>query len=105
MLKKRLVLFFLFLCSFAVLSPVFSDLQESVKVSLIEIWVKVTDKANQPVSNLQPNDFKIYIDGKQMASRCFDKTFDTAQPSPSTDAYFVGDPSAPAANGPKAKYI
>ena len=75
MFRKSVVLSLLCIGVFAFLSPVFSDLQENVRVDLIEIWVKVTDKDNHPVRGLGPDDFQIYIDNKRMETRCFDQTF------------------------------
>ena len=53
--------------------PVFSQLEEEVRVDLIEVWAKVTDKNNTVVTDLKPEDFSIYIDGKKMEMRCFDR--------------------------------
>lgn len=59
--------------------PVFSQLEEEVRVDLIEVWAKVTDKNNQLVTDLKPEDFSIYIDDKKMEMRCFDRVFDEPQ--------------------------
>jgi VWFA-related protein len=59
--------------------PVFSQLEEEVRVDLIEVWAKVTDKNNQLVTDLKPEDFSIYIDGKKMEMRCFDRVFEAPQ--------------------------
>ncbi|HSE42518.1 MAG TPA: VWA domain-containing protein [Acidobacteriota bacterium] len=56
--------------------PVFCQLEEEVRVDLIEVWAKVTDKDNKVVTDLKPEEFSIFIDGKQMDMRCFDKVFD-----------------------------
>jgi hypothetical protein len=59
--------------------PVFSQLEEEVRVDLIEVWAKVTDKNNQLVKDLKPEDFSIYIDDKKMEMRCFDRVFEEPQ--------------------------
>jgi len=59
--------------------PVFSQLEEEVRVDLIEVWAKVTDKNNQLVTDLKPEDFSIYIDDKKMDLRCFDRVFEEPQ--------------------------
>jgi VWFA-related protein len=51
---------------------VFAQLEEQVEVRLMEIWVKVTDNHNRPVTNLGMNDFQLFIDGKKSNLRCFD---------------------------------
>jgi hypothetical protein len=56
----------------------FAQVEEEINVDLMEIWVKVTDKNNNIVKDLTPNNFKIFIDGKQMQLRCFDTTFGSA---------------------------
>ncbi|HEY7162229.1 MAG TPA: hypothetical protein VH815_13265, partial [Acidobacteriota bacterium] len=66
--------------------PVFSQLEEEVRVDLIEVWAKVTDKNNQLVTDLKPEDFSIYIDGKKMEMRCFDRIFETPQVAQQTSA-------------------
>ncbi len=66
--------------------PVFSQLEEEVRVDLIEVWAKVTDKNNQLVTDLKPEDFSIYIDGKKMEMRCFDRVFETPQVAQQTEA-------------------
>jgi len=58
--------------------PVFSQLEEEVRVDLIEVWAKVTDKNNRLVTDLRPEEFSIFIDGKKMELRCFDRVFQTA---------------------------
>lgn len=58
--------------------PVFSQLEEEVRVDLIEVWAKVTDKNNRLVTDLSPDDFSIFIDGKKMELRCFDRIFQGA---------------------------
>ena len=58
--------------------PVFCQLEEEVRVDLIEVWAKVTDKDNKVVKDLKPEEFSIYIDGKKMEMRCFDTVFDEA---------------------------
>lgn len=76
---KKLALLF-FGVSIAILtsfSPALSQLEEEVSVDVMEVWVKVTDKNNRIVTDLGPEDFQIFIDGKQMDVRCFDTTFDS----------------------------
>jgi len=68
----------------ASLTPAFSQLEEQVSVDIMEIWVKVTDQNNKIVTNLGPNDFHIFIDGKQMDVRCFDTTFASTTPAASS---------------------
>jgi VWFA-related protein len=58
--------------------PVFSQLEEEVRVDLIEVWAKVTDDNNRVVTDLRPEEFSIYIDGKKMELRCFDRVFEDA---------------------------
>jgi VWFA-related protein len=65
--------------------PVFSQFEEEVRVDLIEVWAKVTDKNNQLVTDLKPEDFSIYIDGKKMEMRCFDRVFEAPQVAQETD--------------------
>jgi VWFA-related protein len=65
--------------------PVFSQLEEEVRVDLIEVWAKVTDKNNQLVTDLKPEDFSIYIDGKKMEMRCFDRVFEAPQVAQQTE--------------------
>ncbi len=60
--------------------PVFPQLEEEVRVDLIEVWAKVTDKDNKVVTDLRPEEFSILIDGKQMEMKCFDKIFDDPPP-------------------------
>jgi VWFA-related protein len=73
-------LFALFLVA-ALLIPVSlrSEIEEEVSVNLIEIWVKATDGNNHVVTDLSPDEFEIYIDGKKKELRCFDKSFDEVQ--------------------------
>jgi VWFA-related protein len=58
-------------------SSAFSQLDEEVQVNILEIWAKVTDGNNRIVTDLKPEEFEIYIDGKKMPIRCFDETFAT----------------------------
>jgi VWFA-related protein len=53
-------------------SLVFAQLEEEVEVRLMEIWVKVTDDHDRPVTDLGMNDFQLFIDGKKSELRCFD---------------------------------
>src|SRR5262245_46987539 len=61
-------------CCFVFASLVFAQLEEQVEVRLMEVWVKVTDKHDQPVTDLQMNDFELFIDGNKTELRCFDHT-------------------------------
>jgi VWFA-related protein len=71
-MKKRAgyILLLLFLTQTA-----FAEIEEKVQVGIMEVWVKVTDKQGHPISDLQPTDFQIYVDGQNMDLRCFNKTF------------------------------
>lgn len=78
MLRKQVLIFVI--ANFLIASgPLFSDINEEVQVNLIEIWAKVTDKNNQVVTDLKPEDFQIYIDGQKMEVRCFDRTFESTE--------------------------
>lgn len=59
-------------CCLVFASLVFAQLEEQVEVRLMEIWVKVTDNHNRPVTDLGMNDFQLFIDGKKSELRCFD---------------------------------
>jgi VWFA-related protein len=61
-----------------------AQIEEEVSVSLMEIWVKVTDSGNRPVMDLHPEDFTIFIDGEKVETRCFDKTFDASSAASET---------------------
>jgi VWFA-related protein len=70
-MRNRTKLVLLLGClSFA--SFVFAQLEEQVEVRLMEIWVKVTDNHNHPITDLGMNDFQLFIDGKKSELRCFD---------------------------------
>jgi len=69
---KRSVLFVLLLF---VSHSVFAEIEENVRVGIMEVWVKVTDKQGHPVSDLQSTDFRVFVDGEPSDLRCFDKTF------------------------------
>lgn len=60
-----------------VVPAAFSQIDEQVNVGIIEIWVKATDGNHHFVDDLGPKDFSVFIDGKKMDLRCFDRTFDT----------------------------
>ncbi len=65
----------LFLVSCLLLAGlVFAQLEEQVEVRLMEVWVKVTDNHDRPVTDLGINDFQLFIDGKKSELRCFDHT-------------------------------
>src|ERR671931_142686 len=78
---RRKISFLLIVCaSLILIAPAaFSELEEEVRVDLIEVWVKVTDNKNQLVSDLNKNDFKIFIDGREAEVRCFDRAFEHAE--------------------------
>jgi VWFA-related protein len=59
-------------CCLIFASLVFAQLEEQVEVRLMEIWVKVTDNHDRPVTDLGMNDFQLFIDGKKSELRCFD---------------------------------
>ena len=59
-------------CCLVFASLVFAQLEEQVEVRLMEVWVKVTDNHNRPVTDLGMNDFQLFIDGKKSELRCFD---------------------------------
>ena len=61
---------------FSLLPVTFAEVQEEVSVNLLEIWVKVTDKNNRAVANLNPEDFRVLIDGKDADVQCFDRIFE-----------------------------
>jgi len=98
MLRKAVLSSLFFISVFFLITPVFSQIEENVRVSLIEIWVKVTDKNNQPVTDLGPQDFQVLIDGQNMDIRCFDRTVETAS-APSSQ------PQQSASAPMKRKYI
>lgn len=83
--------------------PVFPQLEEEVRVDLIEVWAKVTDKNNQLVTDLKPEDFSIYIDGKKMEMRCFDRVFQQPQIEQGTAA--EDSESSEATAGTKRKFV
>jgi VWFA-related protein len=83
--------------------PVFSQLEEEVRVDLIEVWAKVTDKNNQLVTDLKPEDFSIYIDGKKMEVRCFDRVFEQPQLAQETPTEEGESPELAA--GTKRKFV
>ena len=70
MKRAGYILFLLFLTQTA-----FAEIEEKVQVGIMEVWVKVTDKQGHPISDLQPTDFQVYVDGQNMDLRCFNKTF------------------------------
>lgn len=85
-MKKLFVFLFLSFGFVAVLGPVLAQIEETVQVDVIEIWAKVTDQQNRIVTDLEPEDFQIYIDGQKMENRCFDKTFEN---EPNSDKFFA----------------
>jgi VWFA-related protein len=59
-------------CCLVFASLVFAQLEEQVEVRLMEVWVKVTDNHDRPVTDLGMNDFQLFIDGKKSELTCFD---------------------------------
>lgn len=75
-------------CCLVFATLVFAQLDEEVEVRLMEVWVKVTDKHNQPVTDLGMNDFQLFIDGKKSDLRCFDHTKpDSSSSSSDSDTF------------------
>ena len=50
-------------------------IEEQVNVGIMEVWVKVTNGDGKAISDLSSEEFKLFIDDKQVELRCFDKTF------------------------------
>ncbi len=67
--------FFLFVVCVSLLPifPASAQIEEEVRIDLLEIWVKVTDKNDRVIPDLTAEDFRVMIDGKQADIRCFDK--------------------------------
>lgn len=74
--KKIIPMLAFFTALFSILPITFAEVQEEVSVNLLEIWVKVTDKNNRPVTDLAPEDFRVLIDGKDANVQCFDRIFE-----------------------------
>ena len=74
-MHKRLILFVICISILPILPVCAQQLEEEVRIDLLEIWAKATDKDDRVVSDLTANDFQILIDGKQAEVRCFDKVF------------------------------
>lgn len=74
---RSLFLASVLLISVTCLLPVaFAEIQEEVSVDILEIWVKATDKDNRIVPDLNPEEFRVFIDGKETDLRCFDRVFE-----------------------------
>ncbi len=96
-MRKSLFFGLVCFCILPVL-PAFAQLEEEVRIDLLEIWAKVTDKDDRVVSDLTADDFRIYIDGKEAEVRCFDKAF--------YDPFaFAQNEDASESNGQKRKFI
>jgi VWFA-related protein len=50
-----------------------SDIEYDVSISLVNVWVKVTNGKGEPLPGLTSNDFKVLEDGKQVSIECFDE--------------------------------
>jgi VWFA-related protein len=48
--------------------------QYEVKVTTIDVWVKVTDKSGQAVTGLKQSDFQLLEDGQPVQSTCFEES-------------------------------
>lgn len=53
-----------------------AQVDEEVQVNVMEVWVKVTDKAGHAIQDLRPEEFQVLIDGQRLPLRCFDSTFE-----------------------------
>lgn len=73
-MQKRFILFVICI-SILPIFPAWAQLEEEVRIDLLEIWAKATDKDDRVVSDLSAEDFRVFIDGKQAEIRCFDKVF------------------------------
>jgi VWFA-related protein len=99
----RRSLFLLTFCfSILPILPAVAQVQEEVRVDILEIWAKVTDKNDRVVSDLNVNDFQVLIDGKQAEIRCFDKTFYDPFAFAKKEEESISENSSDA---PKRKYI
>ena len=76
----------------------YAQIEEEVQVNLMEIWVKVTDKAGNAVTDLNPEDFQILVDGESLPPRCFDSTFARSLNSTAENGE-AGAASGPASEG------
>lgn len=75
---KRIVLCFL-LFVLVLVAPLNPQGYE-VSVTTVTVWVKVTDKSGNPVTQLSVKDFKLYEDDKPVNITCFEETLDQATP-------------------------
>jgi len=73
-MQKRLAVLILCISILPIL-PLFAQIEEEVRINLLEIWVKVTDKNDRVINDLSAKDFRIFIDGKEADVRCFEKAF------------------------------
>src|SRR5215471_9934235 len=74
-MQKRVAVFVLCISIILPILPVFAQVEEEVRVNLLEIWVKVTDKNDHVINDLTAQDFHVFIDGKESDIRCFEKAF------------------------------
>jgi len=94
-MQKRFLVLILCMSILPIL-PVWAQLEEEVRIDLLEIWVKVTDNNNRVIPDLEAKDFRVYIDGKEVDVRCFEKAFydplafakneETASPAASSES-------------------
>lgn len=54
--------------------PIFDDKEIEIKAELVNLDVRVVDRTNRPISNLQPNDFKILEDNQPQKIEFFSKS-------------------------------
>jgi VWFA-related protein len=90
-MPRNTSLLFCFVLVVLLAPPVFSQLEEEVRVDLIEIWAKVTDKENKVITDLRPEEFSVFIDGKKMDVRCFDRVFDEVPATADEDTFVFED--------------
>lgn len=73
-MRSRLYLAFILLMLVPVM-PVSSQIEEEVQVNVMEVWVKATTKSKQPVTDLQREEFQVFIDNNPAEITCFDNSF------------------------------
>lgn len=68
-----------------------AGIEEQVDVGIMEVWVKVTDKQGKAVTDLNKEEFQLYIDDRRVDLRCFDKSFaaETAESSRQSGRKYV----------------
>ena len=70
--KLHLVLILFLL---APVMPASSQIEEEVQVNVMEVWVKATTKSKHPVTDLQRDDFQVFIDNHPAEITCFENSF------------------------------